>query len=141
MELITKLDKTIELLEQINNITMNQMTVLLNDSKIDSEEEIDNFLDEMHKIKDELIDKVDQVEISFEEEYKSVRQSLTNKEMVAKLKQKIGKVINLKEAIMENEKTNMNIAKSKLAQKNKPIVLPKSPQNVIDIYKNNKFTR
>lgn len=138
MELIKKLDKTIELLEQINNITMNQMTVIISASDNGSEE-MNSFLDEMHKIKDELINEVDRVEISFEEEYKSIRQSLTNKEIVSELKHKIEKVIKLKEAIMENEKNNMNLAKSKLAQKNKPIALPKSPQSVINTYKNNNY--
>lgn len=139
MELLDKLNHSIKLLEQINNITLNQMTVILNASEDMSEEEVDHFLDEMYQIKNELMNETESVEISFEEEYKRVRENIKDKELISNLKQKISKVIQLKEQIMENEKTNMNIVKSKVAQKNKPVALPKSPQSVINTYKNNNY--
>lgn len=138
--LLEKLSVIIEKLEQVNGITMNQYTVLLNSiSSKEDEEEIDKVIHEMATYKEELISEVEQDEMEFEQEYYLVREKIINQEEINQLKKRVSQVIQLKEEIMENEKANMMLVQSRLRQKNKAIAIPKDPKKIVEIYKNSNL--
>ena len=138
--LLEKLSVIIEKLEQVNGITMNQYTVLLESiSSKEDEEGIDKVIHEMATYKEELINQVEQDEIEFEKEYYLVREKIINQEEINQLKKRVSQVIQLKEEIMENEKANMMLVQSKLRKKNKAIAIPKDPKKIVEIYKNSNL--
>lgn len=138
--LLEKLSGIIEKLEQVNGITMNQYTVLLESiSSKEDEEGIDKVIGEMATYKEELINEVEQDEIEFEKAYYLVRKKIIDQDEINQLKNRVSQVIQLKEKIMENEKVNMMLVQSRLRQKNKAITIPKDPKKIVEIYKNSSL--
>lgn len=138
--LLEKLSGIIEKLEQVNGITMNQYTVLLESiSSKEDEERIDKVIGEMATYKEELINEVEQDEIEFEKAYYLVREKIIDQDEINQLKNRVSQVIQLKEKIMENEKANMMLVQSRLRQKNKAITIPKDPKKIVEIYKNSSL--
>lgn len=141
MDLITQLLVIIDLLQQVNGITTNQMTVILESLEADSVPHIDEVLEEMSKNKEEIIGAVEEKEIEFEKNYNEQKKSLTDKVYVANLQEKVKEIIELKEKILENEKSNMIIFESKMRKQKEVIELPKNPKKVIDTYKKSQFNK
>lgn len=141
MDLLAQLDAIIALLEQISGITTNQMTVILESLEENTENEIEAVLEELSENKEELIKQVDGLEMEFEANYNHQKASLTNKQLVNSLKEKVGQVLELKEKILKNEKSNMMIFQSKMRQQKKVVQIPKNPQKIIETYKNNEYRR
>ena len=138
--LLEKLSGIIGKLEQVNGITMNQYTVLLESiSSKEDEERIDKVIHEMATYKEELINEVEQDEIEFEKAYYLVREKIIDQDEINQLKNRVSQVIQLKEKIMENEKANMMLVQSRLRQKNKAITIPKDPKKIVEIYKNSSL--
>lgn len=138
MDLMISLDKIIELIEQVNGITINQGTIILGDSfSEENQQQLDQVLEEMVKNKEVLIEEIERIEVEFEKEYNLRRANLTNKAYVDQLKQKVAKVLEIKKNILENEKNNMLMMQSKIRQQNKIIEIPKDPKKVIETYKSN----
>ena len=138
--LLEKLSGIIGKLEQVNGITMNQYTVLLESiSSKEDGERIDKVIREMASYKEELINQVEQDEIEFENEYYLVREKIIDQDEINQLKNRVSQVIQLKEKIMENEKANMMLVQSRLRQKNKAITIPKDSKKIVEIYKNSSL--
>ena len=138
--LLEKLSGIIGKLEQVNGITMNQYTVLLESiSSKEDGERIDKVIREMASYKEELINQVEQDEIEFEKEYYLVREKIIDQDEINQLKNRVSQVIQLKEKIMENEKANMMLVQSRLRQKNKAITIPKDSKKIVEIYKNSSL--
>lgn len=140
IDLIMRLDEIVEVLEQINGITTNQTTIMLEGltNKAD-EEQMEEVLEEMGENKKKLIDQVDKMENDFEEAYNLVKATITNKEDIEQLKSKVSKILEIKKAILDNEKSNMIIMQSKMRQESKVVTIPKDPRKVIETYKNNSL--
>lgn len=136
--LLQKVEKIEGMLEQVNDLTCNQSTVL-----VASEEgiDIDEVLDEMSEYKEILIKQVEQLEIDFENTYKQYRENLTNKEEVEKLKTHISKILDIKKMIIENERKNMLLFQSRERQEREKLIISPTPKSVVEIYKRNNIKK
>ncbi len=140
--LLAKLDKINELLEQINSITSNQTTVLL-EKKLECEDKnsIIEVLEGMYNYKEQLIGDVESAEADFEKVYEPYRGKITDDSFIRLFKEKVKAILDLKQIIVENEKRNMMLMQSRGKQLKQTVAIPNNPKEVSDRYKNNKNSK
>ena len=137
--LLAKLDKISELLEQINSITSNQTTVLLEkDVEYEDDNSIIAVLEEMYNYKEQLIGDVERAEADFEKVYEPYRGKITDDSFAQLIKEKVKAILDLKQLIVDNEKTNMMIMQSRGKQLKQTMAIPNNPKKVSEQYKNNR---
>lgn len=140
--LLVKLDSIIGLLEQINTITTNQMTVLLSRTLEESDEEEKlGLLEQMVEYKEELILEVEKVEIDFDVSYQEYKGKISNKEYISIFKEKVEYILEVKNRIVENEKSNLMIMQSKARRPKQVMSIPKSSKKVAELYKNSEYSK
>ena len=99
-----------EFLEQIDNITDNQMTILVGDlQNIEEENRALELIEDMVDCKDELISELTQVEEHFQKEYDKHRETLIKTNQMNVLKEQVQHILKLKEEIASKEYKNMLI--------------------------------
>ena len=137
METLLQLLKEIEdLLEQINGLTANQATILLRSvESLEEENEMLSILEDMVAYKEALITSVEEKEVAFEALYNKDKGQITNPEDVKVFKHYVASILTKKEAIKEQEQSNVAIMKNRAASKVKPVELPKNAQQVTQAYK------
>ncbi len=140
--LLEELDSILGILEQIDAITTNQTTVLLDETseKREQEEEL-KILEQMVEYKEELIKEVEQAEDRFNKLYQDFRSEINNEEYIHLFKEKVNQILKMKNMIMKNEETNVMIMQSRASQSRQVMSIPKSPKRVADLYKNSETKR
>ncbi len=136
-ELDTMLNKIIELLEQIEGITLNQQQVLCADFMEPGDL---SMLEEMASNKEDIMNEVEAVEQSFEILYRQLKLNLTSKSYVAKLQERIREVLRLKDSIIRLEHTNMELMERDLQAKLGKLRVKKPAQEVANRYKRAFYT-
>lgn len=132
-ELFEQLGQINDILDQITNITTNQMTVLLQSISGDVDEGL-NMLEGMVSYKDELISELIAIEALFDKGYKEKRDEVNTSNQVDKLKQYVKMILEKKERIKQLENNNMTIMQSKVRE-NKKMQIKKVAQEVAAAYK------
>lgn len=140
--LLEELDSILEILEQIDAITTNQTTVLLDETseKREQEEEL-KILEQMVEYKEELIKEVEQAEDRFNKLYQDFRSKINDEEYIRLFKEKVNQILKMKNMIMKDEETNVMIMQSRASQSRQVMSIPKSPKRVVDLYKNTEAKR
>lgn len=133
-ELFEQLKAIDEILEQIATITANQMTVLLQSTSENEDEEL-SLLEGMVSYKDELITKLVEIEILFDNSYKEQREQVHTSGQIGEFKKCVANILEKKEKIQELEKNNVRIMQSKVKKSKQLIKLPKAAQEVTKAYK------
>lgn len=137
--LLEELDSILGILEQIDAITTNQTTVLLDETseKREQEEEL-KILEQMVEYKEELIKEVEQAEDRFNKLYQDFRSEINNEEYIHLFKEKVNQILKMKNMIMKNEETNVIIMQSRVSRSRQVMSIPKSSKRVADLYKNSE---
>ncbi|MEG0084918.1 MAG: hypothetical protein RR817_00455 [Niameybacter sp.] len=99
-KLCTSLNAIKACLEQIQAISQNQTTVLLDDTQ---EANILDMLEQMFTYKEIIMNELGQAESVFGEQYQELKESLEGRVELITLQKEIGYVLELKEEIMAIE--------------------------------------
>lgn len=135
-ELLGRLKQIHELLEQVEAITMNQMTVLLQPQEtVEKENEALDLLDELVSYKEELTNQIQEQEAAFDEGYKRYKGEITNSKYIQLFKQEVARILELKTAIVEAEQNNVLIMQGRIKKQARALEIPKVPQSVAAAYK------
>ena len=125
-----------ELLEQLNAITQNQTTILLGEQdEIENEDEVLGLLEGMVEYKDEVIKTLTEVEEKFQNAYEQYKQELIAKGFMARVKNEVTYILNLKNEIAEREQSNVSIMQSRMQMKNKQIRVQPTNIQMVEAYK------
>ena len=131
--LFNQLKEIDDLLDQISTITSNQTTILI-DSNTEESEKI-TLIENMVTYKDELIDKLQQVEILFDKNYKEKREQVTDKKYITQFKQCVSHILIKKQEIQELEQNNVRIMQSQASKSREQIKIQKGAKEVVSAYK------
>lgn len=138
-ELVRQLEEIYTLLEQINSITTNQTTILLQTRESRQEvNEVLDMLESMLNYKDELITLVEAKEQSFEEEYAKYKGKITNARYINLFKEWVERILTTKQTIVEAEQNNVIIMKSLSKTHASKVSIPKKPNEVVAAYQKQK---
>lgn len=132
--LFNELKEIEDILEQISTITANQTTVLLQTTNEELEEEM-SLLETMVDYKEELINKLELVEKSFDMNYKKKREQAASKEYALKFKDCVAKILNKKQEIQDMEQNNVRIMQSRKSRKVEKVEIAKKPNEVAAAYR------
>lgn len=134
--LLQRLETIFGFLEQIEGITMNQTTVLLQPREGTQEEnEVLEVLESMVEYKEELTNQLLGEEAKFEEEYIPYKGKITEESLVKAFQDRVGKILEKKQAIIEVEKNNVMIMQALTRNQTKATNIPKQPNQVTEAYK------
>ncbi len=137
MNILKKLlEEIYALLDQMDGITLNQATILLQPRKSneDNNEAID-LLNQMVEYKDELIASVARKEEEFERAYEPYRGKIKSKSEIEDIKILVDRIMNKKQEIVEKEKNNMLIMKNLGNTKKKAMHISPTADKVVNAYK------
>lgn len=138
-ELVKQLEEIYTLLEQINSITTNQTTILLQTRESRQEvNEVLDMLEGMLNYKDELITLVEAKEQSFEGEYAKYKGRITNPRYINLFKEWVERILTTKQTIVEAEQNNVIIMKSLSKAHASKVSIPKKPNEVVAAYQKQK---
>ncbi|MBP3889378.1 MAG: hypothetical protein J6F30_17270 [Cellulosilyticum sp.] len=125
-----------EFLEQIDNITDNQMTILVGDlQNIEEENSALELIEDMVNCKDELISDLTQVEEYFQREYDKHRETLIKNNKINVLKGQVQHILQLKEEIARKEHKNMLIMQKNSNKRIDRVIISPSSNQVVEAYK------
>ena len=128
-----------KVLEQIQGITVNQTTILLQTNYLSEEAEGLEILESMVAYKEEMINEVSQKEELFNSAYTEFRGKITDKAWVKAFKSQVEKILEIKKKIVEVEQNNILIMQS-IDQKNKkPLDIKKSMDVAVAAYQKSKL--
>lgn len=130
--LFTSLNAIKACLEQIQAISQNQTTVLLDDMQ---DTNILDMLEQMFTYKEIIMNELGQAESVFGEQYQALKESLEGRVELITLQKEIGYVLKLKEEIMAIEQRNLLLMADKRRRKVEKIELPQNPIKVVEAYK------
>lgn len=131
-KLCTSLNAIKACLEQIQVISQNQTTVLLDDTQ---EANILDMLEQMFTYKEIIMNELGQAESVFGEQYQELKESLEGRVELITLQKEIGYVLELKEEIMAIEQRNLLLMGDKRRRKVEKIELPENLIKVVEAYK------
>ncbi|MBE6024116.1 MAG: hypothetical protein E7231_13110 [Cellulosilyticum sp.] len=135
-EVFEYLSKIQLLLEQIENITDNQTTILVGDLQtIEEENNALEFIEQMVNCKDELIVELSKVEACFQEEYEKQREQLIKSNKIKDLKTQVERILVLKDEITRKEQQNMVIMQNFSKKKIDRMTISPSSNQVAAAYK------
>ena len=130
------LKKIQDLLEQIENITDNQMTILVGDlQNIEEENRALEFIEEMVGCKDELITELAEIEGYFQQAYDRQKEQLIKSNAIKELKAQVQHILHLKEEIARKEQQNMLIMQNHSKKKIDKMTIAPSSNQVVAAYK------
>ncbi|MGL4362159.1 MAG: hypothetical protein ACRCSG_02635 [Cellulosilyticaceae bacterium] len=131
-QLFDILEEINQLLEQIQTITQNQMTILLEASYIG---EGTGLVEEMADFKENLTTEVEQKEKVFQRLYNEHNTHIINVEDKQLLKTLVDRIMKTKQHIIEGEQKNVMIMQNLLHNKVNCTTTYKTPQHVANAYK------
>ena len=135
--ILTYLNQIESLLEQIENMTQNQTTILLH--QLGSEEgKALNVIEEIVGYKDEVIQELTQVEVLFQESYQSHREALIQSTLIKEVKERVARILETKERITRQEQNNLRLLTSKISSRPEKVEIKPSAQCVANAYKKNQ---
>ena len=135
--ILTYLNQIESLLEQIENMTQNQTTILLH--QLGSEEgKALNVIEEIVGYKDEVIQELTQVEVLFQESYQSHREALLQSTLIKEVKERVARILETKERITKQEQNNLRLLTSKISSRPEKVEIKPSAQCVANAYKKNQ---
>ena len=135
--ILTYLNQIESLLEQIENMTQNQTTILLH--QLGSEEgKALNVIEEIVGYKDEVIQELTQVEVLFQESYQSHREALIQSTLIKEVKERVARILETKERITKQEQNNLRLLTSKISSRPEKVEIKPSAQCVANAYKKNQ---
>lgn len=134
--LLQMLEEIYKLLEQVSTITTNQTTILLQ-SREDTEKanEALDMIESMVDYKEELITELINKEQIFDKAYESFKGKINDHEYIKLFKSWVGRIMNMKTAIVEAERSNVLVMQSFAKMKEKQMSIPKAPDAVVAAYK------
>lgn len=136
MNLWDHLQKIKEFLEQIDAITQNQTTLIISDdSMLQNEEDILRFMEEMVQNKELIISELEKYEQLFEEEYQQKKEELIREGLIEELKKAVSQILQIKQDIVEHEKNNLMLMKSKQRSKPEKVIINPTADKVLMAYK------
>lgn len=124
------LNRIQELLEQIDTITQNQMTILIGDKEnLELENRALSLVEEMVECKDKIITELTTAEEAFQNVYDINKEALVGSGEIKHVKEQVEKILVMKEEITKREQQNMLILHNQSKKKiEKQKVLPNSNQ-------------
>ena len=135
--ILTYLNQIESLLEQIENMTQNQTTILLH--QLGSEEgKALNVIEEIVGYKDEVIQELTQVEVLFQESYQKHREALIQSTLIKEVKERVARILETKERITRQEQNNLRLLTSKISSRPEKVEIKPSAQCVANAYKKNQ---
>ena len=135
--ILTYLNQIESLLEQIENMTQNQTTILLH--QLGSEEgKALNVVEEIVGYKDEVIQELTQVEVLFQESYQKHREALIQSTLIKEVKERVARILETKERIKRQEQNNLRLLTSKISSRPEKVEIKPSAQCVANAYKKNQ---
>lgn len=134
--LLQMLEEIYKILEQVSTITTNQTTILLQ-SREDTEKanEALDMIESMVDYKEELITELINKEQIFDKAYESFKGKINDHEYIKLFKSWVGRIMNMKTAIVEAERSNVLVMQSFAKMKEKQMSIPKAPDAVVAAYK------
>lgn len=134
--LLQMLEEIYKILEQVSTITTNQTTILLQ-SREDTEKanEALDMIESMVDYKEELITELINKEQIFDKAYESFKGKINDHEYIKLFKSWVGRIMNMKTAIVEAERSNVLVMQSFAKMKEKQMSIPKAPDAVAAAYK------
>ncbi len=136
MILLNHIKRVIEILSQIEGITLNQQQILATNYLEDNAFET---IEEMSNHKEKLTDDLELEERKFERLYMTTKSTLTDKGYVAKLQHEIARVLKLKDSVILLEQANMELVEKDIKEKIGVMELQTPPQVIVNKYK--KFAK
>lgn len=132
--ILTYLSQIESLLEQIENMTQNQTTILLHqlDSK---EDEALNIIEEIVSYKDKVIQELTQVEALFQESYKKNKETLLQSAQIKEIKERVTHILEAKERVTKHEQNNLRLLTSKVGKRPEKVEIKPTVQCAINAYK------
>lgn len=127
-----------DLLLQIDNITQNQNALLLQSSHTDEEEHL-NCLEQMVEVKDEVMNRLIEVEALFGESYEKYRQELISSPYMKEIKQRVEGLLAIKERITKQEQSNVLLVKRRSAWQQEPTSIKPNAAQVTRAYKQSQI--
>lgn len=122
------------LLEQVLQITENQMTILLDRQEVSAGLDV---IEEMATYKSDLTSEVEQVESVFEAQYNAYKGEVAEQGKGKLLKESVDAILKLKESIIQSEQKNVFLMQELLRGCAKQMTLQKNPAEVVNAYKVN----
>lgn len=139
-ELLAMLNEIYALLEQISTITTNQTTILLQ-SREDADKDNDtlDMIESMIGYKEDLITELTQKEQVFDKAYEPYKGKIKDAEYIKRFKEQVGRIMDMKTAIVEAERNNVLVMQSFAKMKEKQMSIPKAPDAVAAAYKKHQI--
>ena len=124
-----------DLLEQIQTITQNQMTILLDSAYMGDGLDM---IEQMATFKEGLTTQVETTEATFQALYSKHKVDITEAIDKKRLKDSVDHIMRLKAYIIEQEQKNVFILQDLLRRMQEPIELPKNAKQVAKAYESHK---
>lgn len=134
---MTYLKQIESLLEQIENITQNQTTVLLHQLDEDKEEAL-SYIEEMVNFKDKVIGELTEAEAAFQSGYHSCKEELISSGLIREVKNSVAKILETKERITRQEQNNLHLLNNKVGSKPERVEIRPNAYQVLSAYKQNQ---
>lgn len=138
-QMMTYLGQIESLLEQIENITQNQTTVLLHQLDEDKEQAL-SYIEEMVNFKDEVIGQLTDSELAFQKSYEENREKLISSGHLRDVKTIVARILETKERITRQEQSNLHLLNSKVGSKPERVEIKPNAHQVLAVYKQNQTT-
>ena len=138
METIHTYLKQIEgLLKQIETMTYNQATILLQQLE-NKEDEALRMIEEIVTYKDEVIQELICIEDLFQESYEKNKEALFKSGAMKEIKQRVAGILDAKERIKKQEQSNLRLLASRGSRRVEKVEIKPNPQRAINAYKKNQ---
>lgn len=132
--ILTYLDQIESLLGQIENMTQNQTTILLHQLGNEADESL-TIIEEIVGYKDEVIQELTRIEALFQESYKNNKEALLESTLIKEIKERVARILEIKERITKQEQNNLRLLSSKVSSKPEKVEIKPSAQCVANAYK------
>lgn len=132
--ILTYLDQIESLLGQIENMTQNQTTILLHQLGNEADEGL-TIIEEIVGYKDEVIQELTRIEALFQESYKNNKEALLESTLIKEIKERVARILEIKERITKQEQNNLRLLSSKVSSKPEKVEIKPSAQCVANAYK------
>lgn len=130
------LNRIQDLLEQIDTITQNQMTILIGDKEnLEVENMALSLIEEMVECKDKAITELTIAEHAFQNTYDINKEALVESGEIKHVKEQVEKILVLKEEITRREQQNMLILHNQSNKKIEKLKVPPNSNQVAAAYK------
>ena len=135
-ELIKMLGQIYDLLDQVNSITINQTTVLLQSNEtLDDENDALAMLEGMVAYKEEVTNDLIALEKVFDTTYSKYKDKMTDPAYIKLFKDWVERIMTKKKEIVDAEQNNVIIMQALSKRSARRMEIPKDARQVVDAYK------